>query len=59
MLSLQAFQFIDSDKDGLISKNDIRKTFDALGRLCTDSELNDMVAEAPGKPSRLWLIFDS
>lgn len=43
----EAFQFIDQDKDGIISKNDIRSTFDALGRLCTDKELEDMVSEAP------------
>uniref|UniRef100_A0A6G1SBB9 Myosin regulatory light chain 2 n=1 Tax=Aceria tosichella TaxID=561515 RepID=A0A6G1SBB9_9ACAR len=44
----EAFQFIDSDKDGIISKNDIRATFDALGRLCTDKELDEMASEAPG-----------
>jgi len=44
----EAFQFIDSDKDGIISKNDIRATFDALGRLCTDEELQEMASEAPG-----------
>lgn len=43
----EAFQFIDSDKDGIISKNDIRATFDALGRLCTDKELEEMASEAP------------
>lgn len=43
----EAFQFIDSDKDGIISKNDIRATFDALGRLCTDKELEEMTSEAP------------
>jgi len=44
----EAFQLIDSDKDGFISKSDIRATFDSLGRLCTDAELESMVAEAPG-----------
>jgi len=44
----EAFQMIDQDKDGFISKNDIRQTFDSLGRLCTDEELNSMIAEAPG-----------
>lgn len=44
----EAFQLIDQDKDGFISKNDIRATFDSLGRLCTDAELDSMVAEAPG-----------
>lgn len=43
----EAFQFIDSDKDGIISKNDIRATFDALGRLVTDKELEEMASEAP------------
>ena len=28
---MQAFQLIDQDKDGFISKNDIRATFDSLG----------------------------
>lgn len=28
----QAFQMIDQDKDGFISKNDIRQTFDSLGK---------------------------
>lgn len=44
----EAFQLIDQDKDGFISKADIRATFDSLGRLCTDAELDSMVAEAPG-----------
>lgn len=44
----EAFQMIDQDKDGFISKNDIRQTFDSLGRLCTEDELNSMIAEAPG-----------
>lgn len=43
----EAFQFIDQDKDGILSKNDIRATFDALGRLCTDKELEEMASEAP------------
>lgn len=44
----EAFQMIDQDKDGFISKNDIRQTFDSLGRLCTEDELESMVKEAPG-----------
>jgi Ca2+-binding EF-hand superfamily protein len=35
----EAFSFIDQDKDGIISKADIRSSFDALGRLCSDKEL--------------------
>lgn len=44
----EAFSFIDQDKDGIISKSDIRATFDALGRLCSDKELEEMTSEAPG-----------
>lgn len=44
----EAFQFIDQDKDGFLSKNDIRATFDSLGRICTDTELEGMIKEAPG-----------
>nr|XP_015906187.1 myosin regulatory light chain 2 [Parasteatoda tepidariorum] len=44
----EAFQLIDQDKDGFVSKNDIRATFDSLGRLCTEAELDSMIAEAPG-----------
>jgi len=44
----EAFQFIDQDKDGFVSKNDIRQTFDSMGRMSTEDELNSMVAEAPG-----------
>jgi len=44
----EAFQFIDQDKDGFLSKGDIRATFDSLGRMTNDSELESMVSEAPG-----------
>jgi Ca2+-binding EF-hand superfamily protein len=44
----EAFQMIDQDKDGFLSKSDIRATFDSLGRVCTDSELEEMIREAPG-----------
>lgn len=44
----EAFSFIDQDKDGIISKGDIRATFDALGRLCNEKELEEMTSEAPG-----------
>ena len=44
----EAFSFIDSDKDGLISKNDLAVTFDALGRLVRDDDLQQMLGEAPG-----------
>ncbi|XP_067010793.1 myosin regulatory light chain 2 [Anabrus simplex] len=44
----EAFQLMDQDKDGIISKNDLRATFDNLGKLASDAELNEMVNEAPG-----------
>lgn len=44
----EAFQLMDHDKDGIISKNDLRATFDSLGRLASDKELDEMVNEAPG-----------
>ncbi|XP_063226803.1 myosin regulatory light chain 2 [Bacillus rossius redtenbacheri] len=44
----EAFQLMDHDKDGIINKNDLRATFDSLGRLASDKELDDMVSEAPG-----------
>lgn len=45
---MQAFQLMDNDKDGIIGKNDLRATFDALGKLASDKELDDMLSEAPG-----------
>ncbi|KAI7694734.1 Myosin regulatory light polypeptide 9 [Sarcoptes scabiei] len=44
----EAFTFIDQDKDGLISKADLRTTFDALGRMYPDDQLQGMLNEAPG-----------
>jgi len=44
----EAFQLIDSNKDGLIDKNDLRATFDSLGKIVSETDLNNMLAEAPG-----------
>lgn len=44
----EAFQFMDSNKDGLVDKEDLRATFDALGRIVPDGDLEAMIAEAPG-----------
>ena len=38
---------MDADKDGIIGKNDLRQTFDNVGRLVTDKELDEMLNEAP------------
>jgi len=44
----EAFQLMDNDKDGVIGKSDLRSTFDALGKLASDKELDDMLGEASG-----------
>jgi Ca2+-binding EF-hand superfamily protein len=44
----EAFQMMDADKDGIISKNDLRATYDAVGRLANDKELDEMLKEASG-----------
>lgn len=44
----EAFALMDNDKDGVIGKNDLRSTFDALGKLCSDKELDEMLGEAQG-----------
>ncbi|CAH1260236.1 unnamed protein product [Diabrotica balteata] len=44
----EAFQLMDHDKDGIISKSDLRATFDAVGKLASEKELDEMINEAPG-----------
>ncbi|XP_044006419.1 myosin regulatory light chain 2 isoform X1 [Aphidius gifuensis] len=44
----EAFGLMDQDKDGIIGKEDLRMTFDSVGRLATDKELDEMVGEVPG-----------
>ncbi|ETN67861.1 myosin light chain 2 [Anopheles darlingi] len=44
----EAFALMDNDKDGVIGKNDLRSTFDALGKLVSDKELDEMLGEAQG-----------
>ena len=39
---------MDIDKDGTISKNDIRAAFDNVGKLMTEGELDDMLGEVGG-----------
>ena len=39
---------MDIDKDGTISKNDIRAAFDNVGKLMTEGELDDMLSEVGG-----------
>ena len=44
----EGFILMDRDKDGIISKNDLRATFDELGRIAPEKELDEMLADAPG-----------
>jgi len=44
----EAFQLMDHDKDGIISKSDLRATFDDVGKLSNEKELEEMVGEATG-----------
>lgn len=44
----EAFQMMDADKDGIIGKNDLRATFDVLGKVANDREMDEMLKEASG-----------
>merc|ERR1711915_181361 len=44
----EGFQIMDHDRDGIIGKTDLRATFDEIGRMCAESELDEMLADAPG-----------
>lgn len=44
----EAFQLMDANKDGFLDKNDLRSTFDSLGRIVGEKDLDEMIAEAPG-----------
>jgi len=43
----QGFNFMDQDKDGIITKSDLFRTYDIIGKLAADAELEDMLSEAP------------
>ena len=44
----EAFQMMDADKDGIIGKSDLRATFDAMGKVANERELDEMLGEASG-----------
>ena len=44
----ECFKLMDIDKDGTISKNDLRAAFDNVGKLMTESELDEMLSEVGG-----------
>jgi Ca2+-binding EF-hand superfamily protein len=43
----QGFNYMDQDKDGIITKADLFRTYDIVGKLVADAELDDMLSEAP------------
>lgn len=44
----EGFQIMDRDRDGIINKSDLRGVFDEIGRMCSEAELDSMLADAPG-----------
>lgn len=44
----EGFQIMDHDRDGVITKDDLRKTFDEIGRVASEKDLDEMLREAPG-----------
>merc|ERR1719228_353749 len=40
------FNYMDQDKDGIITKSDLFRTYDIIGKLAADAELESMLAEA-------------
>merc|ERR1739845_302735 len=44
----ECFKLMDIDKDGTITKNDIRAAFDDVGKLMSEGELDDMLGEVGG-----------
>jgi len=39
---------MDNDKDGILGKADLRATWDQVGKLVSDKDLDEMLSEAPG-----------
>jgi len=44
----EGFQMMDADKDGILNKSDIRSSFDIIGKIVSDKDLDEMLADAPG-----------
>merc|ERR1712088_332725 len=44
----ECFKLMDVDKDGTLSKNDLRAAFDNVGKLIDESELDSMLGEVGG-----------
>lgn len=44
----EAFAIMDQDKDGVISKQDLKDLYALLGSIASDSQIDNMLKEAPG-----------
>jgi len=44
----EGFQIMDRDKDGVLGKEDLRAIFDEVGRIISDNEITEMLAESDG-----------
>lgn len=44
----EAFGIMDQDKDGVISKQDLKDLYATLGAIASDSQIDNMLKEAPG-----------
>lgn len=42
----KGFAFMDQDKDGIISKADLFRAYDYIGKLVSDQELEDLIGES-------------
>jgi Ca2+-binding EF-hand superfamily protein len=44
----EAFTIMDQNKDGVIDKNDLKDLYAMMGQIPSDSQLDEMIKEAPG-----------
>jgi len=44
----EAFSIMDQNKDGIIDKSDLRDLYAAIGSIASDSQIDNMLKEAPG-----------
>jgi len=44
----EGFALMDNDKDGILNKTDIRNSFDIIGKIVSEKELEEMLNDAPG-----------
>lgn len=44
----EAFTIMDQNKDGVIDKSDLKDLYAMMGQIASDSQLDEMIKEAPG-----------